>query len=107
MAFDATFLSGVLREIQKETAEARVEKIHQPARDTVILHLRCREGRKKLLIAANPAAPRLHLTEANPENPDSPYVLYAASEAPAGRKTAVDGAAPYGAAGLVCVFLHQ
>lgn len=72
MAFDAIFMSGILDEIRETCLDARVEKIHEPTRDTVILHLRCRQGRARLLIAANPAAPRLHLTEANPENPDVP-----------------------------------
>ncbi len=72
MAFDAYFLSAVLGELRQKTQGARVEKIHQPSRDTVILHLRCEQGREKLLIAANPAAPRLHLTAANPENPEQP-----------------------------------
>ena len=72
MAFDAYFLTAVLQEIRQKAIGARVEKIHQPSRDTVILHLRCAEGREKLLIAANPAAPRLHLTTSSPENPDQP-----------------------------------
>lgn len=72
MAFDAFFLSAVLEEIRTQAMGARVEKIHQPSRDTVILLLRCEGGRQKLLLAANPAAPRLHLTTANPENPDQP-----------------------------------
>ena len=71
MAFDATYLSAVLDEI-RALGDARVEKIHQPARDAVILHLRGRENRAKLLISPNPAAPRLHLTAANPENPAQP-----------------------------------
>ena len=71
MAFDAFYLSAVLTEI-RQLGETRVEKIHQPSRDTVILHLKGRETRAKLLIAANPAAPRLHLTTANPENPPEP-----------------------------------
>ena len=71
MAFDAFYLSCVLREI-RQLQDVRVEKIHQPSRDTVILHLRHREGREKLLFAANPAAPRLHLTGATPENPPEP-----------------------------------
>ena len=71
MAFDAFYLSAVLKELQ-ELSEPKVEKIHQPARDTVILHLRHREGRCKLLFAMNPTAPRLHLTTANPENPPEP-----------------------------------
>ena len=72
MAFDAFFMSAVLSEIREKATGARVEKIHQPSRDTVILHLRCEGSREKLLFAANPAAPRLHLTSASPENPDQP-----------------------------------
>ncbi len=72
MAFDAFFLSAVLDEVRTRTAEARVDKIHQPGRDTVILQLKCREGREKLLFALNPTAPRLHLTAASPENPPEP-----------------------------------
>ena len=72
MAFDAFFLSAVMDEIRNHTAEARVDKIHQPSRDTVILQLKCREGRQKLLFALNPTAPRLHLTTSNPENPAEP-----------------------------------
>ncbi len=71
MAFDAFYLSAVLEEIRC-LGEARVEKIHQPSRDTVILHLKGRENRAKLLFAPNPAAPRLHLTTASPENPPEP-----------------------------------
>ena len=71
MAFDAFYLSCVLEEV-RQLQDARIEKIHQPSRDTVILLLKHREGRSKLLFAANPAAPRLHLTTASPENPAEP-----------------------------------
>ena len=72
MAFDAFFLSAVLDEIRSTATGARVEKIHQPSRDTVLMLLRCEGGREKLLFAPNPAAPRLHLTTASPENPAEP-----------------------------------
>lgn len=72
MAFDASFLTAVLDEIRREALGARVEKIHQPSRDSVIFLLRTESGRQKLLFAPNPAAPRLHLTTASPENPDQP-----------------------------------
>ena len=72
MAFDATFMGAVLEEVRSVATGARVEKIHQPSRDTVIFLLRCEGGRQKLLFAANPTAPRLHLTTANPENPAEP-----------------------------------
>ena len=72
MAFDAFFLTAVLNEIRDNAREARVDKIHQPSRDTVILQLKCREGRQKLMFVLNPSAPRLHLTSASPENPAEP-----------------------------------
>ena len=71
MAFDAFYMTCVLEEI-RTLQDIRVEKIHQPSRDTVLLHLKHREGRTKLLFAANPTAPRLHLTFASPENPPEP-----------------------------------
>ena len=49
MAFDAFFLSAVLEEVKERCIGARIDKIHQPSRDTLLLHLRCREGREKLL----------------------------------------------------------
>ena len=72
MAFDAFFLSAVLGEIREKALGARVDKIHQPSRDTVLLQLKCAHGREKLLFAPNPANPRLHLTTASPENPAEP-----------------------------------
>ena len=72
MAFDAFFLTAVLAEIREKTPGGRVEKIHQPSRDTVILHLKTTEGRQKLIFVISPTAPRLHLTTANPENPQQP-----------------------------------
>lgn len=72
MAFDAYFLTAVLDELRQTAIGARVEKIHQPVRDTIVILLRCAAGRQRLLIASNPTAPRLHLTSSNPENPDQP-----------------------------------
>ena len=72
MAFDAFFLRSVLDEVRARCIGARVDKLHQPSRDTLILHLRCQQGREKLLFVANPTAPRLHLTQASPENPAEP-----------------------------------
>ena len=37
MAFDAFFLKAVLSEVRQKALGARVEKIHQPSRDTVML----------------------------------------------------------------------
>ena len=72
MAFDAFVLTAVLSEIRDNLIGARIEKIHQPGRDTVLLHLKSPAARQKLLFGMNPTAPRLHLTASNPENPAEP-----------------------------------
>ena len=72
MAFDAFFLSAVLEEVKERCVGARIDKIHQPSRDTLILQMHSRDYRSRLLFAANPTAPRLHLTNASPENPAEP-----------------------------------
>ena len=72
MAFDAFVLTAVLSEIRETLTGARIEKIHQPGRDTVLLHLKSPTARQKLLFGMNPTAPRLHLTASNPENPAEP-----------------------------------
>ena len=55
MAFDALFLSAVVEELRQKLIGGRVEKIHQPSRDTVLLLIRGTEGREKLMIAAQEA----------------------------------------------------
>ena len=72
MAFDAYFMKAVLEEIREACIGARIDKIHQPSRDTLLLQLKSRESREKLIFVANPTAPRLHLTTASPENPAEP-----------------------------------
>ncbi len=71
MAFDAFFLTAVLDEIRDKCIGARVDKLHQPSRDTLVMLLRG-QTREKLLFVANPTAPRVHLTAISPENPAEP-----------------------------------
>ncbi len=84
MAFDATYMACVLDEL-RALEDVRVEKLYQPSRDTVVLLCKHRGGRVRLLIAASPSAPRLHLTAAAPENPPQPpmSVCSCASTSPA------------------------
>ena len=69
MPFDAVFLSAVAEELRPQLIGNRVEKIQQPARDTVLLLLR---GRERLLISANVNRPRIHMTRASFDNPAQP-----------------------------------
>ena len=73
MPLDALCLSGVIHELNTALSGSRVDKIHQPGRDEVILALRSpASGNVRLLLSANPADPRLHLTTLPLENPEKP-----------------------------------
>ena len=73
MPLDALCLSGVIHELNTALSGARVDKIYQPGRDEVILALRSpAAGNVRLLLSANPAHPRLHLTTLPLENPEKP-----------------------------------
>lgn len=72
MPFDAVYMSALRDELSQILPTSRIDKINQPERDELIFSLRTPEGNKKLLISANPSAPRLHLTEMTRENPITP-----------------------------------
>lgn len=72
MPFDAVFLKAITAELRSKLIDARVDKIHQPTRDSVILHFRGRDVNSRLLICANPGYPRIHLTNMLSENPAQP-----------------------------------
>lgn len=72
MALDGILLSQLAQEVRTTALEARVDRIAQPYRDEIILHLRWRGGNGKLLLSASASNPRIHFTENIPENPQSP-----------------------------------
>lgn len=72
MPLDAVCLGAVVRELQPSIITARVDKIYQPARDEIVLALRGRQGAVKLLLTANPAHPRIQLTNVFRDNPATP-----------------------------------
>ncbi len=72
MALDGAFLSIIANRLNNEYQLARVEKISQPSRDSIIISLRHKSGNKKLLISAGASGARLHFTENRADNPQSP-----------------------------------
>lgn len=71
MALDGAFLFAVKQELAC-LLDGRVEKVYQPARDTVILCFRTKAGPHKLLISAEPSSARVHLTQMSADNPKQP-----------------------------------
>ncbi|MBQ9098528.1 MAG: NFACT family protein [Clostridia bacterium] len=72
MALDAGFLAAVAAELKQIAMGARIEKVYQPERDTVVLQMRTFEGGKRLLINAGSANPRVGFTAVSLENPQNP-----------------------------------
>ena len=75
MALDGIYLKCLKNEIKKEAVSCRVEKIHQPSREEIVILLRGKNGAKKLLLSARANSPRINLTQRSPENPKTPPML--------------------------------
>ena len=75
MALDGVYLYALKQELASIAVGNRVEKVHQPSRDEIVLHLRGRNGARKLFISVRPDSPRAHFTDRAPENPDKPPML--------------------------------
>jgi predicted ribosome quality control (RQC) complex YloA/Tae2 family protein len=74
MPLDAICLTAVANEIRLAVVGGRIDKIHQPGRDEVVLAIRGSEN-VKLFLSANPSHPRAQLTQISRENPDNGPVI--------------------------------
>ncbi len=72
MALDALCLTALVEELKPILLGAKIDKIHQPARDEVVVALRGGGENVKLLLSANMNYPRLQLTKLVWENPATP-----------------------------------
>ena len=72
MALDGITLSMLKNEISEKLIGARIDKIHQPSKEELVIALRWNGGNGKLLISASANGPRIHFTEASVDNPKNP-----------------------------------
>ena len=72
MPLDAICLSALVEELRAALLGGKIDKIYQPGRDEVVLHVRGAAGNVKLLLSASPSQPRAQLTELSRENPGTP-----------------------------------
>lgn len=72
MAIDGAYLHCLRQEIETRLQGARVDKIHQPSKEELVLALRSLSGNFKLYLSARVNSPRVHFTEIALENPPSP-----------------------------------
>ena len=72
MPLDAVCMTALAEELRRALEGGKVDKIYQPTRDEVVLHMRTGRGNRKLLLSANPQHPRAQLTGLTRENPETP-----------------------------------
>ena len=75
MALDGLTLKFIKEEIAAAAIGCRIEKVHQPSREELVLVLRGRNGAHKLLLSARANSPKIHFTAFPPENPAKPPML--------------------------------
>jgi len=72
MSIDGIVIRSLVHELDAACTTGRIVKIHQPTPFDLVLTVRARGGTRRLLLSANPSAPRLHLTEQSFANPTEP-----------------------------------
>ncbi len=72
MALDGIFLSLLKRELEDSLLGARVDRIHQPSNEELVIAFRSSRGTGRLLLCASAMSARIHLCSDTVENPRTP-----------------------------------
>lgn len=72
MPLDAVVLTALTAELSKQITGMKIDKVHQPERDLILLSLRGGHDSCRLLISAGAGSARMHVTRSEFENPQTP-----------------------------------
>jgi predicted ribosome quality control (RQC) complex YloA/Tae2 family protein len=72
MAFDGLFTKAIVSELAGSLTGGRINKVHQPYKNEVILTIRAGGVNHKLLLSAHPSYARVQLTNETYDNPNEP-----------------------------------
>ena len=72
MALDGITLSMLKNELAEKLIGSRIDKIHQPSKEELVISFRWNGGNGKILISASANGPRIHFTESSVDNPKNP-----------------------------------
>lgn len=75
LPFDGIVVKNVVKELYDSLIGGRIEKVYQPESDELLMTIRAKGQNHKLLLSANAAYPRIHLTKFSKENPSAPPVF--------------------------------
>lgn len=91
MALDGFVVASVVEELKSLLYGNKIEKIHQPETDELILSIRSQGKNMKLLLSSSSQYPRVHFTHKQKENPTTPpnFCMLLRKHLQGGRITAV------------------
>jgi len=72
MPYDAMMMAAAVTELSRTVVGGRIQRIGQPERLELILHVYTREGMRRVAISADSARARLHLSDREKANPPTP-----------------------------------
>ena len=72
MSFDGLFTKSMVDELARSLKGGRINKVHQPYKNEVILTIRAGGVNQKLLLSAHPSYARVQLTNEAYDNPSEP-----------------------------------
>ncbi|MDR1013134.1 MAG: NFACT family protein [Lactobacillales bacterium] len=72
MSFDGIFIHVLVRELQEKLLHGRIQKVHQPYNQEIVLIIRANSQNHKLLLSSHPSYARVQLTNIQYHNPESP-----------------------------------
>jgi len=72
MSLDGIFLNSIKNDLYKKLIGGRVDKIYQPDKNEIVIHIRNNGENYKLLMTSASSNPRLHITNITRKNPDQP-----------------------------------
>ena len=73
MAFDGIVTRAMARELEELLVMGKIDKIYQPAKDEILLHIHTKSGNLKLYASSSSLGPRVNLTKRTLPNPAVPY----------------------------------
>ena len=72
MPLDSIFLTALTGELNRDLRGARIDRVNQPSRDTVVLSVRGPSADGRLLLCSGTGSARIGMTSERPENPAAP-----------------------------------
>lgn len=72
MSFDGLFTRAMVKELADSLQGGRINKVHQPYKNEIILVVRANGKNQKVLLSAHPSHARVHISKEEYENPSTP-----------------------------------